>query len=73
MFDLLYAKKSNICEKKLQHQEKMIESEVKNKINQKNQTPLHYEARNHSKEGAEILIRKGADINAKDIIYQIIL
>ena len=31
---------------------------------------LHYAARNNSKEIGEILISKGADINAKDIIYQ---
>ena len=32
-------------------------------------TPLHYAARDNSKEIGEILISKGADINAKDIIY----
>ena len=36
-------------------------------------SPLHYAAKNNSKEIGEILISKGADINAKDIIYQIIL
>ena len=35
--------------------------------------PLHFAAENNSKEIGEILISKGADINAKDIIYQIIL
>jgi len=30
-------------------------------------------AENNSKEIGELLISKGADINAKDIIYQIIL
>ena len=34
-----------------------------------NQTPLHSAAKNNSKEMFEILISKGADINAKDIIY----
>ena len=34
-------------------------------------TFLHYAAHYNSKEIGEILISKGADINAKDIIYQI--
>jgi len=34
---------------------------------------LHYAAEYNSKEIVEVLIRKGADINAKAIIYQIIL
>ena len=38
-------------------------------MNQKNQTPLHYTAEQNSKEIGELLISKGADINAKDIIY----
>ena len=33
---------------------------------------LHYAAKTNSKEMLEILISKGADINAKDIIYLII-
>ena len=33
-------------------------------------TPLHYAAINNSKKIGEILISKGADINAKDINYQ---
>ena len=35
----------------------------------KNKTPLHYAAKNNSKEIGELLISKGADIKAKDIIY----
>jgi len=35
-------------------------------------TPLHIAAKHNSKEIGELLITKGADINAKDIIYQII-
>ena len=31
--------------------------------------PLHYAAKYNSKEIGELLISKGADINAKDIIY----
>ena len=34
--------------------------------------PLHFAVNNYSKEIGKILIRKGADINAKGIIYQII-
>ena len=36
----------------------------------KNQTPLHSAALNNSKEMSELLISKGADINAIDIIYR---
>ena len=35
-------------------------------------TPLHIAARNDLNEIGELLISKGADINAKDIIDQII-
>ena len=38
----------------------------------KNRTPLHYAAKHNSKEIGELLISRGADINAKDIIFQII-
>ena len=34
---------------------------------------LHYVARFNSKEIGEVLISKGADINAKDILYRIII
>ena len=37
-----------------------------------NITPLHISAIHDSKKMGKILISKGADINAKDIIYQII-
>ena len=33
-------------------------------------TPLHIAAEKNSKEIGELLISKGANINAKDIIYQ---
>ena len=39
------------------------------KLNEKNRTPLHYATEKNSKEMVEILISKGADINAIDIIY----
>ena len=38
-------------------------------FNMKNMTPLHIAAEKNYKEIGEILISKGADINAKDIIY----
>ena len=38
------------------------------KFNKKNKTPLHYAAEKNSKEIGELLILKGADINAKDMI-----
>ena len=34
--------------------------------------PLHYAGQYNSKEIGELLIIKGADINAKDILYKII-
>ena len=36
----------------------------------KNYTPLHKAAENNSKEIGELLISKGANINATTIIYQ---
>ena len=39
-------------------------------LNKKNETPLHYAADNNAKEIGEILISRGADLNAKDIIYR---
>ena len=40
-------------------------------LNKNNDTPLHIAALNDSIKIGELLISKGADINAKDIIYQI--
>ena len=37
-------------------------------MNKKNKTPLHYAALGNSKEIAELLMSKGVNINAKDII-----
>ena len=42
-------------------------------LNKNNETPLHIAARYNSLKIAQLLISKGADINAKDIIYQIII
>ena len=39
-------------------------------LNKNNYTPLHEAAYKDSNKIGEILISKGADINAKDIIYQ---
>ena len=39
-------------------------------LNKNNRTPLHYAAEKDSNKIGELLISKGADINAKDIIYQ---
>ena len=41
-------------------------------LNKNNKTPLHIALENKSDKIGELLISKGADINAKDIIYQII-
>ena len=41
-------------------------------LNKNNWTPLHIAAENDSNKIGELLISKGADINAIDIIYQII-
>ena len=38
-----------------------------------NETPLHIALKMKSKEIGELLIIKGADINAKAIIYQILI
>ena len=39
-------------------------------FNKNNKTPLHLAAENDCIKMGELLISKGADINAKDIIYQ---
>ena len=43
----------------------------KRNLNKNNETPLHYAVKNDSNKIGELLILKRADINAKDIIYQI--
>ena len=47
----------------------IIEIKERN-LNKNNWTPLHYAAGNDSNKIGEILISSGADISAKDIIYQ---
>ena len=42
-------------------------------LNKNNETPLHIAAKYDSIKIGELLISKGADINAKDIIYQIMI
>ena len=49
----------------------MIIQIVGRKVNLNNRTPLHYAAGHDSIAMGELLISKGADINAKTIIYQI--
>ena len=50
----------------------IMESKRWRKFNKTNRTPLHYAAENNSVEIGDILISKGADVNAKDIIYQVL-
>ena len=42
-------------------------------LNKNNWTPLHIALERRSDKIGEILISKGADINAKDIIYQYLI
>ena len=42
-------------------------------LNKNNKTPLHYAAKYDCIKIGELLISKGADINAKAIIYQIMI
>ena len=50
----------------------IIEIQERN-LNKNNRTPLHIALNNKLDKIGELLISKGADINAKDIIYQIII
>ena len=49
----------------------ILEQIQERNLNKNNKTPLHYAAEKDSIKIGELLISKGADINAKDIIYQI--
>ena len=48
-------------------------NESGNQMRSYGKIPLHYATKFNSKEIGEILIRKGTDINVKDIIYQMII
>ena len=51
-----------------------MEKQIKERnLNKNNKTPLHIALENKFDKIGEILISKGADINAKDIIYQNII
>ena len=51
-----------------------MDKQIKEKnLNKNNKTPLHYAAEKDSNKIGEMLISKGADINAKNIIYQNII
>ena len=51
----------------------MIKQIKERNLNKNNRTPLHTALRNNSNKIGEILISKGPNINAKDIIYQNII
>ena len=79
MVELLILKGANINKKDLflSNYEKsflIIGKQIKERnLNKNNRTPLSITAYNDSIKIGELLISKGADINAKNIIYQIIL
>ena len=49
----------------------MIKQIKERNLNKNNTTPLHIALENKSEKLGELLISKGANINAKNIIYQI--
>ena len=51
----------------------MINQIKERNLNKNNQTPLLWATAKNSIKMGELLISKGADINAKDIIYQNII
>ena len=78
MGELLISKGADINAKDIIYQYIIVLLLIKMKqikernLNKKNYTPLHIAAEKDSNKMGEILISKGADINAKTIIYQII-
>ena len=77
MGELLISKGADINAKGIIHQIiikffLIMNIEIKGtNLNLNNKTPLHIAAESDSNKIGELLISKGADINAKDIIYQI--
>ena len=77
MGELLISKGADINARDIIHQNMivvlliiLIQIKERN-LNKNNKTPLHIALENKSDKIGELLISKGADINAKDIIYQI--
>ena len=74
--ELLISKGSDINAKSIIYQNIIVlflimVNQIKERnLNKNNWTPLHEAAYKDSNKIGEILISKGADINAKDIIYQ---
>ena len=77
--EILISKGADINAKDIIHQNMnvlllIINNQNKERnLNKNNQTPLHHAAEKDSDKMGEILISKGADINAKDIIHQNII
>ena len=75
IIELLLSKGADINIKNGMLQNKMllflinINHNIKRKLNYKNKTPLHISIGHNEKNILELLLSKGADINAKDIIY----
>ena len=76
MLEILISKGADVNAKGINHQNIKLEFLIKillnqwRKLNKKNKTPLHITAFKNSKEIGELLISKGADINAIDNIYR---
>ena len=51
----------------------MLKQTQERNLNKNKKTPLHIAAKYDSIKMGELLISKGGDINAKDIIYQIVV
>ena len=79
MGELLISKGADINAKDIIHQYinssfLIIMKQIKEKnLNTNNETPLHIAIEKNLDKMGELLISKGADINAKDIIHQYII
>ena len=77
--ELLISKGADINAKDIIHQYinssfLIIMKQIKERnLNKNNKTPLHWAASNDSVRMGELLISKGADINARSIIHQYII